>query len=108
LVEEGGVFWLTKPKGVLAPRCMAHTAVCFRGIAAANYWQRIVCLVKVGGMCCMCDSMYRLQGVVLNICCSNCTVLMQRRSCIRTWCSCQVVKDIELELAHVLPTVGRI
>jgi hypothetical protein len=48
LVEEGSVFWLTKPKGVLAPRCMTHTAVCFKGAAAANYWQRIVCLVKVG------------------------------------------------------------
>jgi hypothetical protein len=47
LVEEGSVFWLTKPKGVLAPRSMTHTAVCFKGAAAANYWQRIVCLVKV-------------------------------------------------------------
>jgi hypothetical protein len=48
LVEEGSVFWLTKPSGVLAPRSMTHTAVCFKGAAAANYWQRIVCLVKVG------------------------------------------------------------
>lgn len=48
LVEEGGVFWLPKSQGVLAPRCMAHTTVCFRGTAPGNYWQRIICLVKVG------------------------------------------------------------
>lgn len=47
LVEAKGVFYLTKPKGVLPPRSMTHTAVCFKAEAPSNYWQRIVCLVKV-------------------------------------------------------------
>lgn len=47
LAEPGGVFALTKPKGVVAPRSMTHTAVCFKAPAPGNYWQRLVCLVKV-------------------------------------------------------------
>lgn len=47
LVEPGGVFTLTRPHGVIRPRSMAHTGVKFSGPAPGNYWQRIVCLVKV-------------------------------------------------------------
>jgi hypothetical protein len=48
LTEPGGVFTLTRPHGVIRPRSMAHTGVKFSGSAPGNYWQRIVCLVKVG------------------------------------------------------------
>lgn len=50
LTEPGGVFTLTRPHGVIRPRSMAHTAVKFAGGAPGNYWQRIICLVKVGAV----------------------------------------------------------
>lgn len=49
LVEQDGVFSLTKRKGVIPPRSMTHTALAFKATVPANYWQRITCLVKVRG-----------------------------------------------------------
>lgn len=50
LVESNGVFSLTKARGVVPPRSMTHTALGFKGTIPANYWQRLVCLVKVSCM----------------------------------------------------------
>lgn len=47
LTEPGSVFMLTCPHGVIRPHSMAHTGVKFCGNAPGNFWQRIVCLVKV-------------------------------------------------------------
>jgi hypothetical protein len=47
LTEPGGAFTLTRPHGVIRPHSMAHTGVKFCGSAPGNFWQRIVCLVKV-------------------------------------------------------------
>jgi hypothetical protein len=47
LTESGGMFALSRSCGVIRPRSMAHTGVKFAGTAPGNYWQRIVCLVKV-------------------------------------------------------------
>lgn len=48
LAEAGGVFELSRLHGVIPPRSMTHTAVRFAGLFPGNYWQRLVCLVKVG------------------------------------------------------------
>lgn len=45
--DGGGVFELSRPAGVVPPRSTAHTRVTFAPGAAANYWRRLVCLVKV-------------------------------------------------------------
>lgn len=47
--EEGEVWGLSKLRGVIAPRGTCHVTVTFRGDVArpANYWRRLVCLVKV-------------------------------------------------------------
>ncbi|GBF91298.1 hypothetical protein Rsub_03618 [Raphidocelis subcapitata] len=44
--EGGGVFVLSAPRGVVAPRSVAHTRVAFAPRVAANYWRRLVCIVK--------------------------------------------------------------
>jgi len=47
LTEPAGVFTVTKSHGTIPPHSLEHTAVCFRGTLPTNYWQRILCLVKV-------------------------------------------------------------
>jgi hypothetical protein len=48
LAEPGGVFELSRAAGVIPPRSMTHAAIRFAaGARPGNYWQRIVCLVKV-------------------------------------------------------------
>lgn len=54
LTEPGGVFTLTRPHGTVRPHSMAHTGVKFCGSAPGNYFQRIVCLVKVRACVCLC------------------------------------------------------
>lgn len=45
--EGGGVFQLSRPRGVVAPKTVAHTRVVFAPGVAANFWRRLVCVVKV-------------------------------------------------------------
>ena len=45
--EGGGVFELSRPRGVVPPKSVAHTRVAFAPGTAANFWRRLVCIVKV-------------------------------------------------------------
>jgi cilia- and flagella-associated protein 65 len=44
--DGGGVVRLSRPRGVVPPRGSAHTRVTFAPAAPANYWRRLVCVVK--------------------------------------------------------------
>ncbi|KAI8476927.1 MAG: hypothetical protein J3K34DRAFT_516186 [Monoraphidium minutum] len=44
--DGGGVFLLGQPRGVVPPRSVGHTRVAFAPGAPANYWRRLVCIVK--------------------------------------------------------------
>lgn len=46
-VDQGDVFTVSKPRGVVPPKTVAHTSILFKATTPANYWRRVVCLVKV-------------------------------------------------------------
>lgn len=93
-VEPHGVFGLSRPCGTLPPRGCTRLALCFRALAPGNYWQRIVCLVKV---CTAAAAAVLLQGVTAgcrrqlrpcrtaacspNCCCACCWVLSLHTGC---------------------------
>jgi hypothetical protein len=60
--EGGGVFLLSAPRGVVAPRSVAHTRVIFAPKVAANYWRRLVCIVKVGSLVGTCFGLFITGG----------------------------------------------
>lgn len=47
--DGGGVFLLSRPRGLVAPQSVGHTRVAFTPGTPANHWRRLVCVVKVGG-----------------------------------------------------------
>lgn len=53
--DGGGVFTLSAPWGVVGPKSVGHTRVAFEAGAPANYWRRLICIVKVRvAVACVC------------------------------------------------------